>query len=166
VRFVIKRDLAIKFRFLVLQSKQGRALAKELDIDPDDPETNALVLAGRAYFKSDAALQVLARLPGWSWVRHVALVPRPLRDWVYDRIAGNRYRLFGRSKNCPILPPEARRHVIEAECRSLALPETANRQRATTQAPQGFDATHGGELFPVNESRRSWRARGLRSVFT
>jgi predicted DCC family thiol-disulfide oxidoreductase YuxK len=115
VRFVIKRDPAIKFRFLVLQSKQGRALAKELDIDPDDPETNALVLAGRAYFKSDAALQVLARLPGWSWVRHVALIPRPLRDWVYDRIAGNRYRLFGRSKNCLILAPEARRHVIEAE---------------------------------------------------
>ena len=36
--------------------------------------------------------------------------------------------------------------------RTVALPETANRQRATTQAPQGLDATHGSELFPVNES--------------
>jgi hypothetical protein len=40
---------------------------------------------------------------------------------------------------------------------SPLLPESANRQRATTQTPQGVDATHGNELFPVNESRRSRR---------
>jgi predicted DCC family thiol-disulfide oxidoreductase YuxK len=79
-----------------------------------NPETNAVVVAGRAHFKSEAALQVLARLPGWSWVRCVAFVPRLLRDWVYDHIAGNRYRIFGRSNSCLVLPPEmARRHVVE-----------------------------------------------------
>jgi predicted DCC family thiol-disulfide oxidoreductase YuxK len=116
VQFVIRRDHGAQFRFLVLQTKRGRALAEKLGIDPDNPQTNAVVLAGRAYFKSEAALQVLARLPGWSWVRCVALVPRPLRDWVYDRIAGNRYRLFGRSNKCLVLPPEtAARHIIEGE---------------------------------------------------
>jgi predicted DCC family thiol-disulfide oxidoreductase YuxK len=114
VRFVIKRDPGAEFRFLAVQTEQGRALAAKLGIDPDSPETNAVVLAGRAYFKSEAALQVLGRLPGWSWVRGLALVPCPLRDWVYDRVAGNRYRLFGRSESCLILPPEiARRHIME-----------------------------------------------------
>jgi hypothetical protein len=41
------------------------------------------------------------------------------------------------------------------------LPKSANRQRATTRTLQGLDATHSGDLFPVNESRRSWRARAL-----
>ena len=114
VRFVIKRDPGAEFRFLAVQTEQGRALAAKLGIDPASPETNAVVLAGRAYFKSEAALQVLGRLPGWSWVRGLALVPCPLRDWVYDRVAGNRYRLFGRSESCLILPPEiARRHIME-----------------------------------------------------
>jgi predicted DCC family thiol-disulfide oxidoreductase YuxK len=114
VRFVIERDACAKFRFLTIQSKQGRALASKLAIDPDNPATNAVVLSGRAYFKSDAALEVLARLPRWSWVRAFAPVPRPLRDWFYDHVAGNRYRLFGRSESCLILPPEtARRHIIE-----------------------------------------------------
>jgi hypothetical protein len=44
--------------------------------------------------------------------------------------------------------------------RTVALPESANRQRATMQTPQGLDAAHGNELFPVDESRRSWRGRG------
>ena len=114
VRFVIERDPGAEFRFLAVQTEQGRALAAKLGIDPDNPQTNAVVLAGRAYFKSEAALQVLGRLPGWSWVRGLALVPCPLRDWVYDRVAGNRYRLFGRSESCLILPPEiARRHIME-----------------------------------------------------
>jgi predicted DCC family thiol-disulfide oxidoreductase YuxK len=65
---------------------------------------------------AEAALQVLTRLPGWSWIRFAALVPRSLRDWVYDHIAGNRYRLFGRCNSCLVLPPEtAQRHVIDGD---------------------------------------------------
>jgi predicted DCC family thiol-disulfide oxidoreductase YuxK len=114
VRFAIERDPRVQFRFLPMQTPLGRALAAKLDINPDNPETNAVVLSGRAYFKSNAALEVLARLPRWSWARAFALIPRPVRDWVYDRIARNRYRLFGRSESCLILPTEtARRYLIE-----------------------------------------------------
>ena len=114
VRFVIERDPRVQFRFLPMQTLKGRVLAAKLDINPENPETNALVLAGRAYFKSDAALEVLARLPRWRWARGFALIPRSLRDRLYDRIAGNRYRLFGRSESCLILPREtARRHLID-----------------------------------------------------
>lgn len=106
VRFVIERDSAARFRFAAVQSRFGAALAARLGISVANPETNAVVLGGRAYFKSDAAIAVVSRLPGWSWARWLALTPRPIRDWLYDRIAVNRYRLFGRTASCLMPTPE------------------------------------------------------------
>jgi predicted DCC family thiol-disulfide oxidoreductase YuxK len=106
VRFVIERDRAAAFRFASVQSRYGAALARRLGISADNPETNAVVLGGRAYFKSDAAITVLSRLPRWAWVRPLMLVPRPVRDWLYDRVARRRYRLFGRTESCLIPSPE------------------------------------------------------------
>jgi predicted DCC family thiol-disulfide oxidoreductase YuxK len=103
VRFVIRRDPAARFRFVAIQEPYGSELARILRIDADFPETNALVLGDRAYFKSDAAIRVLSQLPGWGWVRGLSWVPRPLRDRAYDVIARNRYRWFGRSEIC-LLP--------------------------------------------------------------
>ena len=100
VRFVIERDRAADFRFAAMQRRYGRVLAERLGIDPRNPETNAVIIGGRAYFKSEAALRVVARLPGWSWVRALSIVPRPLRDHVYDLIARNRYRYFGKLDSC------------------------------------------------------------------
>ena len=64
------------------------------------------MIGGCAYFKSDAAIAVVSRLPGWSWTRLFAPVPRPIRDWLYDRIALSRYRLFGRTESCLMPAPE------------------------------------------------------------
>lgn len=112
VRFVIERDPAARFRFVAVQSDRGRALAVRLAIDPDTPETNAVILDGQAYFKSDAAIQALSRLPGWSWVRVLGALPRGVRHWAYDRVARNRYRLFGRTDRCLMPTPELRRHFL------------------------------------------------------
>ncbi len=106
VRFVIERDGAVAFRFAPVQSRFGAALAARLCISVANPETNAVVIGGRAYFKSDAAIAVVSRLPGWSWARWLALMPRPIRDWCYDRIARSRYRLFGRTASCLMPTPE------------------------------------------------------------
>jgi predicted DCC family thiol-disulfide oxidoreductase YuxK len=106
VRFVIERDQAAVFRFAPLQSRYGAGLAARLGISVANPETNAVVIGARAYFKSDAAIAVVSRLPGWSWTAGLALVPRPIRDWLYDRIARSRYRLFGRTDSCLIPTPE------------------------------------------------------------
>jgi predicted DCC family thiol-disulfide oxidoreductase YuxK len=57
-------------------------------------------LNGRAYFKSDATIRVLAGLLRWSWSRIFLLLPRRARDWAYDWIARNRYRLFARNERC------------------------------------------------------------------
>ena len=72
IRFIAARDVARRFRFTAIQSGYGTRLAQALGIDPDDPDTNAVVHGGVAYFKSDGALTVLSHLPGWRWTRTLA----------------------------------------------------------------------------------------------
>jgi predicted DCC family thiol-disulfide oxidoreductase YuxK len=115
VHFVVKRDTARRFRFTPIQSPYGRRLAQALGIDPDDPDTNAVIVDGRALRRSDGALAVLAKLPHWSWVNSLNLVPRPLRDAFYNFIARNRYRIFGRYDACDFSPRLfANRIIVEA----------------------------------------------------
>jgi predicted DCC family thiol-disulfide oxidoreductase YuxK len=111
--FVHKRDSAQRFKFVAIQSDYGRALAARFGIDADAPETNAAVLNGVAYFKGDAALAGLSALPGWRWTRIAKTMPRPLRDWLYDRIARNRYRLFGHRDRCWAGDPALAARILE-----------------------------------------------------
>jgi len=112
VRFIVKRDVAHRFRFTPIQSAYGRQLAITLGIDPDDPDTNAVVLDGRALRRSDAALAVVGALPGWGWVSAVRVVPRPVRDAVYTAIARTRYQVFGRHDVCDLGEPSLADRVI------------------------------------------------------
>jgi predicted DCC family thiol-disulfide oxidoreductase YuxK len=112
VRFVIERDPTAQFRFVPIQSSCGRDLATRFGIDIENPESNAAVVDGIAYFKSDAALAVLSRLPRWSWVRLFRPLARMIRDWIYDRVARNRYRLFGRTDACLVPTPDITRHFM------------------------------------------------------
>ena len=102
VQFVLDHDQDRRFRFTSVQSPYGRALALRHGVDPETPETNAVVMDGRIWFKSDVALKVLAALPGTRPLGALRLVPRGLRDAAYDLIARNRYRLFGRAEVCMI----------------------------------------------------------------
>jgi predicted DCC family thiol-disulfide oxidoreductase YuxK len=115
VRFIVRRDVARRFRFTPIQSAYGRRLAEALGIDPEDPDTNAVVLDGQALRRSDGALAVLAKLPNWSWVNSLYLVPRPVRDRLYNFIARNRYRIFGRYDACDLDPGAlSGRIIVEA----------------------------------------------------
>ena len=102
VRFVAKRDTARQFRFTPIQSRYGRRMAMTLGINPDDPDTNAVVLNGKTYRRSDAALAVVSGLPGWAWVSALRLMPRGFRDALYTLVARNRYRIFGRHDACDL----------------------------------------------------------------
>ena len=51
-------------------------------------------------------------MPRWGWVRVFAILPRPVRDWLYDRIARNRYQLFGRTESCMVPAPELMRRFV------------------------------------------------------
>jgi predicted DCC family thiol-disulfide oxidoreductase YuxK len=114
VRFVAKRDVAKRFRFTPIQSDYGTRLAQHFGIDPNDPDTNAVIHGGQAYFKSDAALTVLSQLPRWGWVRVLFAVPPALRNPVYNLVARNRYRIFGRSEVCMVPDASLRERVIES----------------------------------------------------
>jgi predicted DCC family thiol-disulfide oxidoreductase YuxK len=113
VRFVARRDVAKRFRFTPIQSDYGSRLAQHFAIDPNDPDTNAVIHGGVAYFKSDGALTVLSQLRKWSWIRVLFAVPLPLRNAVYNLIAGNRYRIFGRTEACMVPDASLRDRVIE-----------------------------------------------------
>jgi|SRR6516165_454112 predicted DCC family thiol-disulfide oxidoreductase YuxK len=101
-RFVSARDRNRRFRFIAMQEREGRLLASRHGISPDDPATFILLEGGRAFVRSDAALRIAGALPGWGWTRLLCLVPKKARDWVYDIIARNRYRWFGRRDACVI----------------------------------------------------------------
>lgn len=113
VRFVAERDTAGRFRFTPIQSDYGARLARTFGIDPDDPDTNAVIHGGEAFLKSDAALTVLSLLPSWSWVRVLFAVPTPLRNAVYSLIARNRYRIFGKYDACFVPDADLRARVLE-----------------------------------------------------
>jgi predicted DCC family thiol-disulfide oxidoreductase YuxK len=112
-RFVHERDRAGRFKFVAIQSPYGRALAARFGVDAEAPQSNLVAVSGRVSFKSDAALDILALLPGWRWTRAARAVPRPVRDWLYDRIARNRFRLFGRRERCWVADPALAQRVIE-----------------------------------------------------
>ncbi len=101
-RFVAKRDTARKFLFAAIQSPYGRALALKHGIDPDNPQSNAVLIDGIVNLRSDSAIAALAALPGYGWVNAFRLVPQPLRDRFYAFIARNRYRWFGRNERCDL----------------------------------------------------------------
>jgi len=113
VRFVAARDTAARFRFTTIQSAYGARLAQAVGIDASDPDTNAVIHGGVARFKSDGALTVLSLLPGWSLVRVLFVVPRPLRDAVYNLVAKNRYRIFGKYDACIVPDASLRARVLE-----------------------------------------------------
>ena len=113
VRFVVARDIHSRFRFTPIQSPYGSRLAQAFGIDADDPDTNAVIHGGVAYFKSDAALTVLSSLPGWRWVRALFAGPQPFRDADYNLVARNRYRIFGKYQTCFVPDAAMRARVME-----------------------------------------------------
>jgi len=99
-RFVSARDRAHRFRFLAIQQPEGRIIAERHGIDPENPTTFILVDGAETFVRSDAALRILGQLPGWRWTFLLRAVPNAVRDRLYDLVARNRYRWFGRLDVC------------------------------------------------------------------
>jgi predicted DCC family thiol-disulfide oxidoreductase YuxK len=113
-QFVAKHDPRGQFRFTAAQSKLGQALYRHYGFDPNQPETSLLIDEGRLYGKSKAFAKILGRLSGpWRCGWLVLGLPRPARDWVYDRIARSRYHVFGRRSACVRPDGSWRNRVIE-----------------------------------------------------
>lgn len=102
----------MKFRFLAIQFEKGRAFAEAMGVSPDAPQTNVVILHGRAWFKSDAALTVLSQFRSTRYLGLLKGVPRWLRNPVYDLIAQNRYQVFGRTDVCMVPSPADRARFL------------------------------------------------------
>ena len=113
MRFVAAHDPAGQFRFVPLQSSLGQHLAARHGISIDQPETFVAIIDDVALFRSEAALAIAAKLKGLRWTQVLRIVPRAARDAIYDLVARNRYRWFGRYDQCELPSPALRARVIE-----------------------------------------------------
>ena len=109
VHFVIDRDPAERFTFVSFQSEAARRLLlqHEQPLPASGlPATIYLLRDGRFYQRSEAVLLILQRLhSGWRHAAQLRYLPRPLRDWGYEIVARNRYRILGREEACRIPSP-------------------------------------------------------------
>jgi predicted DCC family thiol-disulfide oxidoreductase YuxK len=106
VQFVLPRDKKGVFRFASLQSPVGQALLKKYGLSGGQTDSFVLVEKDRAYTRSSAALQVVKKLKGgWPLLTVFWIVPRPLRDFIYDYVARHRYQWFGKAESCWLPTP-------------------------------------------------------------
>jgi predicted DCC family thiol-disulfide oxidoreductase YuxK len=114
VRFVIARDTKTRFSFASLQSDVAARLLARTPLAGDRGETVVLVNRGRIFTKSAAALRIARELAfPWNLAYAFIAVPRPVRDWMYDLVARNRYRWFGKQDVCMVPTPELRRRFLD-----------------------------------------------------
>ncbi len=108
VQFIIKRDKKDLFRYAALQSEIGEKLVEERGIDTSKVDSIVLVEPGVAYYtKSDAVLRIGQGFGGlWKGLALFTWIPRIIRDALYDFIARNRYKWFGKKDQCMIPTPE------------------------------------------------------------
>ena len=100
-RFVLAVDRKARYRLLPAQSPLGEALYRHFGLDPANYETNILLEDGVATFKADGSIRMAVGLGfPWSLAAVFRALPRAWRDGLYDLVARNRYRLFGRSAVC------------------------------------------------------------------
>lgn len=113
-RFVASRDPTDQFLFTAAQSPLGQGLYRHFQMDSVNYESNLLLADGRAFAKMSAFAGIMTRL-GAPWRLAAALnaLPKGLTDRLYDQVAGNRYRLFGRREVCIRPDPRWRARVIE-----------------------------------------------------
>ena len=91
----------------------ARRCFNKYGLPTDSYETNLALIDGAAFTRLESFVAVMAEL-GWPWraAKLLLHLPRPLRDWLYDRIAKNRYALFGRRDSCEIPSAEMRERLI------------------------------------------------------
>jgi predicted DCC family thiol-disulfide oxidoreductase YuxK len=113
VQFIIKRDPQGVFRFASLQSELARNLLSERGLDPAAMDTVVLIDGDRTYVKSDAALRAAGYMGGaWPVLKVFGVLPRSWRNAIYDWVARNRYRWFGKKDQCMVPTPELRSRFL------------------------------------------------------
>ena len=113
VQFIIRHDPQAVFRFTPLQSETGQYFLKEAGFPTEELSTVVLVYQGKYYTHSDVPLQVVRYLPGWwSLLYGLSIIPKSIRDAIYNWVARNRYRWFGKQESCMMPTPEIKSRFL------------------------------------------------------
>jgi predicted DCC family thiol-disulfide oxidoreductase YuxK len=114
VQFVLKHDHKNQFAFGSLQGKAGQSFLLSHHLSTPELHSFFLVEGERVYSRSSAALRVARHLGGaWALLWVFMVVPKFIRDAVYDWIARNRYRWFGKREECMIPTPALRGKFLD-----------------------------------------------------
>lgn len=107
VQWILKRDQKAQFRFAALQSATGQQILQKHGLNKEHFDTVILSVGDQIFLRSDAPLEIVRRLGGfWKLFYLFKILPRPLRDALYNFVARNRYRWFGRQAECMLPRPE------------------------------------------------------------
>lgn len=110
VQYIIKYDKSDVFRFVSLQSELGQRILKHISIQSDKMDSIVLYEPGIAYYyKSSAALEIAKNLQGiFTLATLFRLLPSGIRDLLYDYVAKNRYKWYGKKESCSVLTENSR----------------------------------------------------------
>ena len=113
INFVIDRDKKGIFKFAALQSDIGQEILKKYGLKQTNFDSIILEKEGKIYQKSDAALEIVRNMDGlWKVFYIFKIIPSFLRNPVYNLIAKNRYRIFGRTDACRIPTPKLKARFL------------------------------------------------------
>ena len=112
-RMIHRLDRSGEVRIAPIQSATGAALMKDHGLDPLDPDSWLFIEGGKVWRDFDAVIRLGERSGGWGRLCSVLrLIPRPLRNWLYARVARNRYAMFGRGDMCALPDPAFRARLL------------------------------------------------------
>ena len=114
VKFAIRYDPKGKFKFASLQSSVAQDILRQKGHPVGDLDSFVYIRDGDIYLRSGAALRVIRDMGGlWQLFYIFIIVPRPLRDLVYDRVARSRYSIWGRSDSCMLPTPDLQDRFVK-----------------------------------------------------
>ena len=113
VQFILKRDKDQKFLFASLQSLYGQKLLQKFNLPADNFNSFILYQDEKIYSSSTGALKMFSQLNGWRWMKIFWVVPKFIRDAVYNLIAKNRYKWFGKKEECWLPTPGLKARFLD-----------------------------------------------------
>ncbi len=108
-RWIAERNPSGNIRFASLQSVYAK---EKLTEELQQGETMVFMNEDRFFVRSAAVFELLKYLPAWRWVRVLRFIPRSAADRLYNLVAKNRFRWFGRQTECRIPPAGLRERFI------------------------------------------------------
>ncbi|MFG6496151.1 thiol-disulfide oxidoreductase DCC family protein [Fictibacillus sp. UD] len=114
VQFILKHEKSSVLKFSAIQSEAGQKLLSRYNIDPVHTNSVILIKDGKVYTESDAvfATSQFLKFP-FNLGKVLVIVPKPLRNFLYKKVAKNRYRWFGKKDSCMIPTPDLKNRFLQ-----------------------------------------------------